>query len=153
VSEQELAQQQLKVDQLRAKAEKLETQLQLTREYLHPSALERARATLASAEQELKLARKQLENCTVLAPADGVVVYRPLNVGGEYRTARVGDLIFKNQPFMIIPDMRDLVVECQIPEAELSRLEVGREVYLTPSPTRACSCAAAWNRSAPWPPS
>jgi HlyD family secretion protein len=132
VSEQELAQQQLKVDQLRAKAEKLETQLQLTREYLHPSALERARATLASAEQELKLARKQLENCTVLAPADGVVVYRPLNVGGEFRTARVGDLIFKNQPFMIIPDMRDLVVECQIPEAELSRLDVGREAYLTP---------------------
>jgi HlyD family secretion protein len=132
VSEQELAQQQLKVDQLQAKMEKLQTQLQLTREYLHPSALERARATLASAEQEMKLARKQLENCTVVAPADGVVVYRALNVGGEYRTARVGDLLFKNQPFMIIPDMRDLVVECQIPEAELSRIEVGREVYLTP---------------------
>lgn len=132
VSEQELEQQKLKVEQLQAKMEKLQTQLTLTREYLHPSALERARATLASAEQELKLARKQLDNCTVLAPADGVVVYRPLNVGGEYRTARVGDLLFKNQPFMIIPDMRDLVVECQIPEAELSRVEAGREVYITP---------------------
>lgn len=132
VSPQELEQQKLKVDELLAKQEKLSTQLELTRRYLHPSALSRARATLASAEQEMKLARTQLSNCTVVAPADGIVVYRPLNVGGEFRPARVGDSIFKNQPFMILPDMNDMVVECQIPEAELSRVEVGREVIITP---------------------
>lgn len=132
VSEQEIAQQKLKVEQLQAKRDKLETQLKLTREYLHPSALEKARATLASAEQEMLLARKQLENCTVTAPSDGVVVYRPLSVGGEYRTARVGDSLFKNQPFMILPDMRDLIVDCQVPEAELARVSLGAEVTITP---------------------
>ena len=132
VSEQEIEQQKLKVDQLRAQLDKLDQKIALTRDYLHPAALERARATLATAEQELALAERQLANCTVLAPADGVVVYRPLHVGGEFRTARVGDSIFKNQPFMIIPDMNDLIVELQIPEAELSRVEVGRAVRVTP---------------------
>lgn len=132
VSPQELEQQKLKVEELRAKQEKLATQLDLTRRYLHPSALAGARAALATAEQEMKLARTQLSNCTVVAPAPGVVVYRPLHVGGEFRTARVGDSIFKNQPFMILPDMSELVVEGQIPEAELARVEVGREVLITP---------------------
>ena len=132
VSEQEIEQQKLKVDQLRTQLEKLEQKITLTREFLHPAALERARATLATAEQELALAKGQLSNCIVYAPADGVVVYRPLHVGGEYRTVRVGDSIFKNQPFMIIPDMRDLIVEIQIPEAELSRVEPGREVRVIP---------------------
>lgn len=132
VSEQEIEQQKLKVDQLQAQLEKLDQKIALTREFLHPAALERARATLASAEQELALAQRQLENCTVHAPADGVVVYRPLHVGGEFRTARVGDSLYKNQPFMIIPDMKDLVIEVQIPEAELARVDVGREVRVTP---------------------
>ncbi|MCO5069458.1 MAG: efflux RND transporter periplasmic adaptor subunit [Kiritimatiellae bacterium] len=132
VSEQELEQQKLKVDQLKAQLEKLDQKIALTKDFLHPSALERARATLSSAEQELKLAKAQLANCTVLAPADGVVVYRPLHVGGEFRTVRVGDSIYKNQPFLIIPDMRDLIIEVQIPEAELARVEIGRSVRVTP---------------------
>ncbi len=132
VSPQELELQRQKVDELKAKMDKLSIQLDLTRRYLHPSALARARATLASAEQELRLARTQFSNCTVVAPSDGVVVYRSLNVGGEFRTARVGDTIFKNQPFMILPDMRELVVECQIPEAELARVAVDRDVIITP---------------------
>jgi HlyD family secretion protein len=132
VSPQELEQQKLKVEELKAKKEKLTIQLDLTKRYLHPNALARARATQAAAELELKMIRTQFSNCTVTAPAPGVVVYRPLHVGGEYRTARVGDGIFKNQPFMILPDMRELVVECQIPEAELARVEIGREVTITP---------------------
>ena len=132
VSPQELEQQQFKVEELAAKRDKLATQLDLTRRFLHPAALSRARATLATAEQELKLARTQFSNCTVVAPSDGVVVYRPLMVGGEFRPARVGDSIFKNQPFMILPDMNDLVVECQIPEAELARVQAGSEVTIHP---------------------
>ncbi len=132
ISAQELEQQKLKVEELAAKRTKIEVQLDLTRRFLHPSTMSRARATLTSAEQELVMARQQLSNCTVTAPSAGVVVYRPLHVGGEYRTARVGDTIFKNQPFMILPDMRELAVECQVPEAELARVEPGHAVQITP---------------------
>lgn len=132
VSEQEIEQQKLKVEQLRATLDKLEQRIALTRDFLHPAARERARATLAAAEQELALARQQLENCTVYAPSAGTVVYRPLHVGGEFRTVRVGDSLYRNQPFMSIPDMKDLVIDILIPEAELARVETGRVVVVTP---------------------
>ncbi|MCS6771952.1 MAG: efflux RND transporter periplasmic adaptor subunit [Kiritimatiellae bacterium] len=132
VSEQEIEQQSLKVDQLRAALDKLDQRIALTKEYLHPAALAKARATLAAAEQELALARQQLESCRVVAPAEGIIVYRPLHIGGEYRTVRVGDSLYRNQPFMSIPDMRDLVVELLVPEAELSRVQVGAEAVVSP---------------------
>jgi multidrug resistance efflux pump len=68
VSPQELEQQKLKVEELKAKKEKLTIQLDLTKRYLHPNALARARATLAAAELELKMIRTQFSNCTVTRP-------------------------------------------------------------------------------------
>lgn len=132
LSEQEIEQQRLKVEQLRAALSKLEQRISLTREFLHPAALARARATLSAAEQELALARQQLENCTVTSPVSGTVVYRPLHVGGEFRTVRVGDNLYRNQPFMSIPDMRDLIVELLVPEAELARVQPGAEALVSP---------------------
>lgn len=132
VSEQEIEQQKLKVEQLRATLDKLDQRIALTRDFLHPAARARARATMAAAEQELILAQRQLENCTVFAPSAGTVVYRPLHVGGEFRTVRVGDSLYRNQPFMSIPDMQDLVIDILIPEAELARVETGHEVLVTP---------------------
>jgi HlyD family secretion protein len=132
VTSHEIEQQALKVERARAVADKLSMQLMLTRRYLHPDRLERARAALSVAEQELALARRQLAHCTVTAPSDGSVVYRPLHLGAEYRTARVGDSIYQNKPFMALPDMRDLIVECFVPEAELSLVRVENRVAIAP---------------------
>lgn len=134
VSEQEVAQQRLKADRMGSAVSQLENQIALTKEYLHPAALSRAAATLAAADQELKLALEQLTNCTVYAPCDGTVVYRPLQVGSEYRTARVGDTIQRNQPFLALPDMRDVVVQCLVPEAELSSVSEGARAFVVPLP-------------------
>ncbi len=132
VSEQEVKQQEAKAAAAKALVEKLELQLRLTKEYLHPSALERARATLASAEQELASARQNIESCTIKAPADGMVVYRPVHAGGEFRTVRVGDTLYRSQPFMALPDMNDPVVQCDVPESELSRVNAGSAVMVVP---------------------
>ena len=132
VSALEVEKQKRVVAQLASSTRGLGKRVRLTRDFLHPSRLERARATLAAAEQELELAREQLQNCTVWAPAEGVAVYSPLHIGTEYRTVRVGDTMYKNQVFMTLPDMSDLVVECHVPEAELSRVEVGKEVVVVP---------------------
>jgi len=58
VTPQEVRQQESKAEQARAKADQLATQLQLTRQYVEPLALEQARAKLTAAEQELALARR-----------------------------------------------------------------------------------------------
>jgi multidrug resistance efflux pump len=132
ISEQEVAQQRLKVDQARTRLENIEVVRNLTQQYLHPSRMERARATLEAAEQQYKLAREQLERCNVRAPSSGVVVYQPLHMGADYRAVRVGDNIYKNQAFMAIPDMSDVVVRCSVPEAELSHVGPGSEVVVVP---------------------
>lgn len=132
VSDQEISQQELKTAEAVTQLKTLELQMKLTKDHLHPAALKHAQAKIISSEQELKLAREQLENCVIRSPAEGVVTYKPLPLGNEFRTVRVGDSIYPNQPFLVLPDMSDLVVHCDIPESELSRVQKGREVYIQP---------------------
>ena len=132
VSEQEVKQQDMKVENLHAKLDQIETQRKLTETYLHPSKLARARAAADSAQRQVELLRQQVDNCVIRAPCDGMVVYIPLHVSGEYRTARVGDSVYRNQPFMSIPDMRDLIVHCYVPESDLGRVQAGSLVGVTP---------------------
>lgn len=132
VSEQEVAQQELKVKSLESKLAQIENRMKLTREHLHPSKLERSRARLAASEQHLKQARQQLERCTITAPAEGIVAYLPAQLFGGYRSVRVGDTIYRNQVFMRIPDMSELLVRCYVPEADLGRVQPGMKVFVTP---------------------
>ncbi|MEK6691170.1 MAG: efflux RND transporter periplasmic adaptor subunit [Nitrospirota bacterium] len=132
VSQQEIEQQKLKIAKIKTQLNTLELQMKLTKEFLHPSELKRALVKLASAEQEMKLAREQLQNSIVLAPSDGIVVYNPLPIGTEFRMVRVGDTIYPNQPFMMLPDMNDLIVHCNIPENELSRVQKGKTAFIKP---------------------
>jgi len=131
VSIQEVQQQERKVQRLQSKLETLKFERDLTREHLHPALIDGARANLKSAEQALALARRQLKATRVTAPKEGVVVYNPLHIGGEFRTVRVGDSLYPNQPFMVIPDMENLVVHIDVPESELSNVLKGRQAYIT----------------------
>lgn len=132
VAEIEVLQEKQKVESLKAQADNLSEQLKLTSEFLHPSTVERAQTLLAAAEQEFRAAQRQVSNCTIYAPSAGIVIYKPLSVGGEYRTARVGDSLYKNQPFMALPDMSNLVAHLDVPESELARVRAGQAVVIEP---------------------
>ena len=132
VSKEEVENQLLKVHKLEQGVKSAELKLQLTRQHTSPSALKRAKASMATAEQALNLARQQYSNCTVRAPIDGTVVYKPVNIGTEYRTVRVGDSVYENQPFMMIPDMSNLVAQCNVPETEFSKVQSGSAVVIVP---------------------
>ena len=132
VSDQEVKKQKLKVDEITAKFNTLKLQKKLTEEYLHPSRIEKAKATLASAEQELILTRGQLDKSIIRAPMDGVTSYRPINVGGEFRVVRIGDTVYPNQPFMVLPNIDDLVIHIEVPENELSSVQAGNKVVIYP---------------------
>ena len=73
-----------------------------------------------------------MRNTTVYAPAGGLLVYKSLHIGGEYRSLRIGDALHANQPFMVIPDMEDLVLSCMVPESELSKVRPGQKVKMFP---------------------
>lgn len=132
VSMMEVEQQKAKVAQLEAEYLAIKNRLTLTEKYLHPAKKQRANARLHSAKQALELAQNQLQNTSIFAPAGGMLVYKPLHIGGEYRTLRIGDSIHANQPFMVIPDLEDLVLRAMIPESELSRVNPGQQVILFP---------------------
>ncbi|MEM6486035.1 MAG: efflux RND transporter periplasmic adaptor subunit [Pseudomonadota bacterium] len=133
VSSLEVDQQRAKVAQLEAEKAGIAQKLILTRDYLHPARVQRAEARVAAAQQALELANVQLANTTVVAPAGGIIVYKPLHIAGEYRTLRVGDTLHANQPFMLIPDMNDLVLRVLIPESELPRVRPGLDAVMIPS--------------------
>ena len=130
VSKPEIKQQKLKVAEIQTQLETLQQKIQLTKKYIHPSALKRAQVKLASAQQELKLAKQQLQNSVVAAPSDGIVIYKTLPIATEFRTIRIGDSIYPNQPFMVLPDMGDLVVHCEVPEIELARIQEGKDAFI-----------------------
>jgi multidrug efflux pump subunit AcrA (membrane-fusion protein) len=97
----------------------------LTRRFLHPTELTRAEAKLRAAEQALALGRERVEAARVLAPMDGVMVHRPVQIGSEFRPARVGDLIGPNVQFATVTDPGALVVRALVAETDLARLAVG----------------------------
>lgn len=133
VSPAEIAQQEGKVEGLREKLSGLRSKLELTRDHLHPMEVRRAEARLEEAREELARARRQLDHGRVVAPGPGVVVYQPLHIAGEFRTVRVGDTVYANQPFMKILDFSDLVVQIAVPEAELGTVREGNPVMIQPS--------------------
>jgi len=132
ISIQEIDQQERKVTQLQSRVESLEVELELTEKFLHPASLERAEAKLAAAERELSTARDEIAMSVILAPAEGVVVYKSIHVNGDFRRVRIGDSIFPNQAFMVLPDFDDMVVHAFVPEAELSNIRIGNEVAVRP---------------------
>lgn len=130
-STQEVRQQEIKVESVQKQVANLEVQLDLTRQYLHPLVLEKARAAAETLKLELDMARDRASNCVIRAPADGLVAYRTVSVGGEYRNVRVGDTLYR-QTFMVIPKMEDAIVQISVPEAELSRVRVAHRAVVTP---------------------
>ncbi len=131
-TEADVNQQRMKVEKIKMELDTLELQKKLASEYLHPSRLKRAVSKRDSALQELNIVKKQIENSTIRAPIDGVAVLRPIGVGQEHRIVRVGDTVYPNQPFMVIPHMQELIVRLEIPEGELSRVREGLEVIVQP---------------------
>jgi len=132
ISDAEVKKQEQKTGMVDMQSKNLEQQLSLTRDHLHPSKVDHARAALSAAERELAMAREQVDNCSLRAPQEGVVVYRPVHVGGDFRTVRVGDSIYRNQPFLSVHDMSDLVVHLDVPESELPLVQPGMSAEIRP---------------------
>lgn len=132
ISEREMTQQRERTEWARLQASSLDRQEALTVGLLHPSALACASATLAAAVEEVGWAGRQMSNSVVRASTAGIVAYKALSLGGEFRTVRVGDTIYRNQPFMTLSDMSDLIMRCDVPEADLTRIPLGAKAWIRP---------------------
>jgi len=132
ISPGELAGYASRVEALRESVSGLETQIRIQEEVMFPAQTEQAQARLDSARRQLQLVSDQIAAARVTAARGGRVVYLPLHIGGDFRTVREGDTVFRNQEFMRISDMEQLVVRCDVPESRLSRVPAGAEVRAVP---------------------
>ena len=132
MSEEELGQERTEADKEHRELTSLQAKLDLTTRYLQPLKVQQARSKLLAAQQALGLGKRQLENSTISAPEAGVLEFRPVPIGGEYRVVRVGDSVFQNQSFMYLPDTRSLLVHCEVPEAEFDHVPVGAQAVVRP---------------------
>lgn len=84
--------------------------------------IDQARSAVAQAEQRLAYLVRQRRELEVVAPVDGVI---------ETFDLRAGDLVAPNQPVAELLAAGDLWVRVFVPEPQLGRISVGREVFVT----------------------
>jgi HlyD family secretion protein len=94
-------------------------------------ALEEARAQVAADEAALTFAEKALQDCEVVAPIEGVVLERSVEVG-DFVAAEGGRGAIANAQFAVIADMQALRVEVDISELDIARIVRDMPCLITP---------------------
>jgi RND family efflux transporter MFP subunit len=84
-------------------------------------AYDEAQATVAAGEATLAYAEKVLDDCQVLAPIDGVILERDVEVG-DFVAAEGGRGAMANSQLGSIADMTQLRVEVDVNELDVARL-------------------------------
>ena len=87
-----------------------------------------ARSRIEEASAKLELAKQQLARCEVRADVPGIVVYKEVFFGSEQRKPQVGDQVWANQPLLILPDISKMVVETQVRETDIHKVERNQKV-------------------------
>ncbi|MBY0522504.1 MAG: efflux RND transporter periplasmic adaptor subunit [Gemmataceae bacterium] len=87
-----------------------------------------ARAQLQKSQADVEEAEKQLKNCTILAPTTGIVLSKKAELGGY-----VNPLAFGAAGYLCeMADLRDLEVELDIQERDISRVKQGQRCRIMP---------------------
>lgn len=112
------------LQQAEAQAGIARTQLARNREllaqnFVSPSVVDQAEATLKVAEAQVALARAQLERLQVRAPFDGVAGIRLVNLG---------DYVKDGSDLVSLEDAATMWVDFRLPERYVPRLNLGQDV-------------------------
>jgi HlyD family secretion protein len=88
--------------------------------------LESARAQIKQAEAELELAQVNLDHTKILAPVNGIVISRNVDVGQTVAASLQAPTLFT-----IAQDLTDMQVDTNVSEADIGRVAVGQEATFT----------------------
>jgi multidrug efflux pump subunit AcrA (membrane-fusion protein) len=91
--------------------------------------LDEAKSVLAAEESKQSDLEEDIENCTIKAPRDGMVVYhvdeRNRFGGSQSNVIAIGESVRESQSIMRIPDLRQMQVRVKVHEGLISRLQEG----------------------------
>lgn len=95
------------------------------------SHLEDVGIRVAEAQRKLDEVDRKIQQCTVLAPAAGMVVIETNNSNWpERRPYRLGDQVQVGAAPVQLYDIKRMRVRCQIGEMDISRVHQGQEAYV-----------------------
>ncbi|MCH8568998.1 MAG: efflux RND transporter periplasmic adaptor subunit [Balneolales bacterium] len=100
------------------------------RQFISPSDVDQASATLRQAEAQVRVRRhaleraeRELERCTITAPTDGIIISRDIDVGQT-----VAASLNAPELFQIATDLRTMHIYANISEADIGQVEEGQRV-------------------------
>ncbi len=90
------------------------------------AAVQRTQAKLVGMRETLKTTEKHLSEARITAPASGFVIFTEVPVLGERRKVHVGDSVWTNQGFIVLPDISQMAVEIKVREVDIYKLKIGQ---------------------------
>lgn len=94
------------------------------------AALDKSEQELAAARQNLQKAQEELDATVIRAPGPGMVVFAEQMREAGRRKPRIGDQVWQNQPLVYLPDVSRMVVNTQVREIDLHKIDIGKPVSL-----------------------
>ncbi len=83
---------------------------------------EKIKSQLEQAKSAAEIARKNLINCEIKAPADGVI---------GSRNAEVGSTVIPGNPVFRLIEIRDVFVRVSVPENEVNKIKIGQKANIS----------------------
>jgi RND family efflux transporter MFP subunit len=121
-----------------------EAKRELARTYARArSRLAQAQADLKSAEsryesrkERLNRTKRNIEFCTIKAPAPGLVTYGSGESGEHYRRMRgsaiiaEGEMVYERQTIISLPDMAEMIAEIDVHESSVDKVRPGQRATI-----------------------
>lgn len=85
---------------------------------------------IAGNDRKIAETKQKIEDFTVHAPEDGIVVYPLIKISGLTRRAQTGDMLFKSQIFLIIPNLFKMTAQLEVAEEDIRRVKSGQEAEM-----------------------
>ncbi|MEY2411073.1 MAG: HlyD family secretion protein [Verrucomicrobiota bacterium] len=105
----------------------------LNQKLLSPSDYDKSQAALHQAEAQIKIHQASIEKdrvdlarCTILAPVDGIVISRNVDVGQTVAASLNAPILF-----VIANDLTKMQIDANVAEADVGGIEPGQEVEFT----------------------
>ena len=118
VVESEVEQARLAYLEMKAKTKSLE------------SVVEAKKAAVDRAESNLKNKLRKLRQSVILAPRAGIVVYATVGQGDQARKIQEGMVPFEGMDLMYLPDIGSMLVNAEINEVDLDKVQIGQPVEI-----------------------
>jgi HlyD family secretion protein len=95
------------------------------------AALKLAESKYAELVSRVETGEQNLQQCEIRATVSGLVIYKEVFFGSEKRKVQVGDQVWPNQPLIMLPDLSKMVVETQVRETDIYKVEKNQQVTIS----------------------